>query len=189
MIPGRASVLALVAAALFATGCPNGAGLTCPNGQTFCGGRCIFVDNDPANCGGCGMACPGMLACIAGSCGCPQPLSNCGDVCVDENVDGNNCGGCGAACVSGMVCSGGSCAVTCGANLSQCGQSCVDTTIDPNHCGGCNVVCDPTMGQICCDSACVPAGTPDHCVGCAACPNGMVCDDFSGMSLMCGPPG
>src|SRR5690349_7731860 len=103
MIPGRLSVLPLVALALVLSGCPNGAGITCPNGQVLCGGQCVFPSSDPANCGGCGMACPGALACINGSCGCPQGLSNCNDVCVDENVDGNNCGACGQTCGPGLV--------------------------------------------------------------------------------------
>src|SRR5512141_1746255 len=114
---GRASVLALIVASLavavfFVAGCPNGAGITCPNGQTFCGGKCIFVGSDPANCGACGAVCPGSLVCISG--GCPTGLTDCADVCVDTNVDGDNCGSCGVACVAGLVCSAGMCEVTCG---------------------------------------------------------------------------
>src|SRR5262245_45106248 len=119
MISGRPSVLPLVTLVLLAADCPNRAGITCPNGQMFCGNRCIYVMNDPANCGGCGLACPGSLACINGTCGCPMPLSNCGNVCVDENVDGNNCGACGSSCQPGTVCSMAACAVTCGKNLKQ----------------------------------------------------------------------
>src|SRR6185312_9518227 len=121
MISGRASVLVLVAVSFFVAGCPNGAGLTCPNGQTFCGGQCIFVNNDPANCGACGNTCPGQLACIAGSCGCPQPLVNCGNVCVDANVDPNNCGACGTKCGTFQIC---------------CSGMCVDNGTD-QHCGSC----------------------------------------------------
>jgi len=159
----------------------NGAGITCPTGQMFCGGKCIYVASDPANCGGCGTVCPGALACINGTCGCPSGLSNCADVCVDENVDGNNCGSCGAVCVAGMVCSAGMCEVTCGPNLQQCGNSCRDTMNDPMSCGMCGHKCDPNM--ICCAGQCVLNDTEQHCGGCAPCPNvGDFCFD-AGMDL------
>src|SRR4051812_45791429 len=29
----------------------------CTAGMAFCGGSCISITNDPANCGGCGVAC------------------------------------------------------------------------------------------------------------------------------------
>ncbi len=189
-VPGRASVLALsatllvVAAMLLVAGCPNGAGITCPPGQTLCGARCIYVNSDPANCGGCGMACPGSLVCINGSCGCPPGLSNCVDVCVDENVDGNNCGGCGLACVAGQVCSAGMCELTCGPNLIQCGQSCIDIQNDPRNCGMCAHACD--RNNICCGGTCVLNDTPMHCGSCAPCPAGDFCSDFGpDMGLTC----
>ncbi|HXU73912.1 MAG TPA: MXAN_6577-like cysteine-rich protein [Polyangia bacterium] len=189
MISGRASVLVLVAVSFFVAGCPNGAGLTCPNGQTFCGGQCIFVNNDPANCGACGNTCPGQLACIAGSCGCPQPLVNCGNVCVDANVDGHNCGACGNSCGPGQVCSNGSCALSCAPNLLECGNACFDGNVDPNNCGACGTKCGTF--QICCSGMCVDNGTDQHCGSCAPCPNGMSCVDFGGSTggLMCGQPG
>jgi len=187
-IAGRVSLLlfALFGLTLFFTGCPNGAGITCPTGQNFCNGSCVFVGSDPANCGVCGKACPGALACINGSCGCPTGLTNCADVCVDENVDGNNCGSCGAACVAGMVCSSGMCEVTCGPNLQQCGNSCIDTQNDPRNCGMCQHACDAS--SICCSGACVPLGTNDHCGSCAPCMPGNFCVDPGGdMGLFCSP--
>jgi hypothetical protein len=138
-------------------------------GPTLCNGQCVFPTSDPANCGACGMRCPGALACINGTCGCPQGLTDCADVCVDTNVDGNNCGSCGATCVAGMVCSSGMCEVTCGANLQQCGNGCVDTQNDPKNCGMCQKACAPN--QICCSGTCVFDDTTEHCGGCAPCPN------------------
>lgn len=184
-IAGRASLLLFaIVAALFFVGCPNGAGITCPTGQNFCNGKCIYVTSDPQNCGGCGMACPGALACINGSCGCPGGLSNCADVCVDENVDGNNCGSCGAACVAGFVCSSGTCEVTCGANLQQCSQSCIDTQNDPRNCGMCQHACD--TNQICCAGQCVLDDTRDHCGSCAPCLATEFCFNAGGdMGLIC----
>ncbi|HEX9104006.1 MAG TPA: MXAN_6577-like cysteine-rich protein [Polyangia bacterium] len=184
--PGRASVLALVVSVLFVTGCPNSAGISCPTGQTLCGGRCIYVANDPANCGACGNVCPGSLVCISGACGCPMGLSNCANICVDENVDGNNCGGCGVGCVAGTVCSAGACAVTCGVNLTQCVQSCIDTQNDPQNCGMCGHACD--HNTICCAGNCVLNDTNAHCGSCAPCTAGMFCFDAGGdMGLTCSP--
>ena len=173
-IAGRASLqLALLGILVLQAGCPNGAGITCPTGQTFCGGKCIYVASDPANCGGCGTVCPGALACIDGSCGCPTGLSNCANVCVDENVDGNNCGSCGAVCVAGFVCSSGTCEVTCGPNLQQCSNSCIDTQNDPHNCGMCQHACGPF--EICCGGMCVGTGTNAHCGSCAPCMPGSFC--------------
>lgn len=172
LIRGRAFELLLVVVSLLA-GCPNGAGITCPNGQTFCNGKCIFVANDPANCGACGRACPGSLVCIAGSCGCPAGQLACADVCVDPNVDPDNCGGCGVACVAGQLCAGGTCAVTCGVNLTQCSALCIDTNNDPNNCGMCGHACNP--GEICCGGSCAVTGTEAHCMGCMPCMTGQFC--------------
>ncbi len=184
--PGRPFLLALVAGALLLAGCPNSAGITCPNGQNFCGGKCVYVASDPANCGGCGTVCPGSLACINGTCGCPTGLSSCADVCVDENVDGNNCGDCGIACVAGMVCSSGSCEVTCGPNLQQCGSSCLDTQNDPMNCGTCQNACGAF--QLCCAGTCVQSGTDNHCGSCAPCPSGAFCFSSGGdMGNYCSP--
>ncbi len=44
------------------------AGPTCPAGQAFCGGACIDVTADDANCGGCGVTCAGAQHCGGGAC-------------------------------------------------------------------------------------------------------------------------
>lgn len=83
----------------------------CPPYQKLCAGRCIPVANDPANCGGCGVACTGNTVCSAGACAndCPIPLTPCNHACVDTATDNDNCGGCGRKCGAGTGCSGGSC--------------------------------------------------------------------------------
>lgn len=46
-----------------------GLGHCCPVGQMYCGGSCIDVLSDNANCGGCGVACGGMTPyCSNGKC-------------------------------------------------------------------------------------------------------------------------
>jgi hypothetical protein len=154
---------------LTTAGCPNSAGITCPDGQMQCNGTCIGVTADGNNCGMCGRTCPAALACIAGECGCPGALKNCGDVCVDTAVDGRNCGDCGRPCGPSQVCSGGSCMVSCGSGLSNCNGQCINTMTDSNHCGMCGMPC----GQftICCGGSCVAPGTFEHCGSCTPCPN------------------
>src|SRR4051794_23848920 len=66
-----AYLLLFVAAGAVLAGCPNGVGVTCPPGTSFCKNRCVYLSNDPQNCGSCGNVCPGKLVCVAGVCGCP----------------------------------------------------------------------------------------------------------------------
>jgi hypothetical protein len=155
---------------LVAAGCPNSAGITCPDGQMACNGMCIGVAADVKNCGTCGHACPAALACINGECGCPGALKNCGDVCVDTAVDRANCGDCKRACDPGQICAGGSCAVSCTPNLTACPGTniCVDTRFDSANCGMCGMPCQPFT--ICCGGVCVSPGTALHCGSCAPCP-------------------
>lgn len=42
--------------------------LVCPTGKSDCGGRCVSLSVDPANCGACGTACGTGLACGNGTC-------------------------------------------------------------------------------------------------------------------------
>src|SRR5689334_7058005 len=133
-IVGRWQLGLLVVCALAFGGCPDGIGISCPVGQTLCNTQCVFASSDAANCGGCGVVCPGELACINGSCGCPGHQIDCNNVCTDQQVDANNCGGCGIVCGPGLVCSQGSCEPTCAPNLAQCGQSCFDVKMDRNNC-------------------------------------------------------
>jgi hypothetical protein len=47
---------------------PAPAELGCPFGQAFCGGGCIDITADPANCGYCGLVCGLNEQCIGGGC-------------------------------------------------------------------------------------------------------------------------
>ncbi len=76
---------------------------------TWCGGRCLDLSRDPANCGSCGRRCPADRLCRNGACSCPGCLD--GATC----ADGTSPGYCGRggnackACAPGQVCDGGVC--------------------------------------------------------------------------------
>ena len=61
----------------------------CPTGQAFCGGACIDIVNDEANCGSCGNTCSQGMPCIAGTCKCPATMKYCASSqsCIDENAN------------------------------------------------------------------------------------------------------
>ena len=42
-------------------------------GTQACGGRCVDVTRDSANCGACGLACPAGTECVLGACVEPLP--------------------------------------------------------------------------------------------------------------------
>ncbi|MEZ4339322.1 MAG: MopE-related protein [Sandaracinaceae bacterium] len=92
---------------------------------TCCSDGCQDIDNDPMNCGGCGVQCGAGEICVGGRCGCggvvasglgdeacPEPVGVggsqanvcCGDTCRDVTVDVNNCGGCGTVCGPAAIC-------------------------------------------------------------------------------------
>src|SRR4051812_10784288 len=55
----------------------------------MCEDRCVDLRTDPANCGGCGAACPADATCLEGRCvsGCPEGATRCDDRCVDLASD------------------------------------------------------------------------------------------------------
>jgi hypothetical protein len=97
------------------------------------------IQNDPANCGGCGNSCPANAICQAGQCycrdgytassnqciaaaapavtvagnGCPAGMSPCPDgYCYELASSPANCGSCGNSCPSGLTCSASACTAT-----------------------------------------------------------------------------
>lgn len=133
----------------------------CGEGLTDCGGSCVDLSADMANCGACGAICESSLvgvACIAGECvrtSCPAALPlQCGETaedCVDPMTDPTNCGGCGIVC--GGECIGGLCgAFECGSGNIVCGGFCANPSVDPNNCGGCGIVCGD--GLTCFEGVC-----------------------------------
>lgn len=75
----------------------------CSNGTICCDGACLDTESDPANCSGCGHACPEGWGCCKGFCTPPNSVDLatlfyfCDGQC-GYDFDAN-CGACGAACV------------------------------------------------------------------------------------------
>lgn len=174
-----------------------------------CGGVESDVLTNPANCGGCGNACPGT--CVQGqcqggtvSCGVGTPdVCACGSttVCTDFRDDPANCGQCGNVCFVGQVCEHGSCeGCTSVGAPDQCGSVCTSFQGDPFHCGGCGVPC---ASGLCVAGKCL-ACTEDapeecggvctklltdaaNCGGCGnICPAGVPCQDGQCAGIVCG---
>ena len=83
----RAGVMGVVVAGAVAAGLAGcNEEIVCPAGQRDCGGACVDVALDAANCGACGKTCNAGEACRAGSC-----------------TD------CASACGAGQTCEGGVC--------------------------------------------------------------------------------
>jgi len=78
-------------------------GGACPTGTSLCGGMCVAVSSDRANCGTCGNACAAGEVCVDGACSvvCPTGQTECTGVCADTMADRRHCGSCGNACATG----------------------------------------------------------------------------------------
>jgi hypothetical protein len=105
----------------------------CGTGYTDCGGTCLDLTSDTANCGACGTACDEGIACCGGICCRNDYEVCCGGACIDLEFDDWNCGGCGQECPGGLRC---------------CGSRCRDLSDDDRRCGGCSHDC-ATMGGTC----------------------------------------
>jgi hypothetical protein len=134
-----------------------GGGTNCGN-LTDCGnGVCADTQNDPANCGACGTACPTGQLCSQGQCGtnCGGGTTDCGGTCVNTQNDTQNCGACGTVCGTGEVCAQGVCSFDCTGGLTKCGTPpvCTNPQNDPANCGTCGNQCP--SGQLCNTGTCI----------------------------------
>jgi hypothetical protein len=82
---------------------PLSAATTC----TPCGTKCVDLQTDPQNCGGCNQVAP-TGKCVDGAPACPSGLTLCGRDCVDTATSPQNCGGCGRMCIT-PTCNNGQC--------------------------------------------------------------------------------
>ena len=152
-------------------------GPECPPGTNQCRTGCVNLQNDPSNCGGCGVVCSSsgtsaarcvggrcVAPCRPGSIDCDGQLANGCEV--DPLSDRTNCGGCRRLCPSDQICVGGACASPgCPPTPFNmvCGGLCVDTRFDAAHCGECSAECLSAGGPlaVCFEGACgrCPLGT------------------------------
>jgi hypothetical protein len=147
--------------------------------NTVADGCEINTNNDPNNCGGCGIKCNianGTAACVNGMCKvgtCNSGFTDC-----DNNPangcetatgsDVNNCGVCGKVCNvpnATASCTGGICTVgACNAGWTDCNNQPVDgcevhTSVDVNNCGSCGKQCSVAHGSAGCNMGnCTVAG-------------------------------
>jgi hypothetical protein len=133
---------------------------TCPSSPSLvCGTN---LDNDPENCGACGVSCNGFdglnlnARCVKGAClfecaikavGGLQIFRDCNDLLddgceTDVGGDARNCGSCGHACTAGERCILGKCG--CPQGQVDCEGRCINTQSDDQNCKSCGNVCqDP----------------------------------------------
>jgi hypothetical protein len=131
----------------------------CPTGQSWCYSTCVDEQNDPANCGGCGVACAGGQYCSGGRCvySCGAGETACTYGCADLQTDTSNCGWCGHTCGVNQYCSSGSCITGspgCPAGENYCpGYGCTNLQTDWGACGACGNSCDSP--PFCTDVGCI----------------------------------
>ena len=144
--------LALVMALL--SGCNKD--LVCPVGEVDCGGRCVSLLSDAANCGACGTACGALEACSAGTCDCAAGVAVCDGACTDLARDPQHCGACETACGAADYCTTQgdvtACMAACPSGFTACARACVELGTDRLHCGACGNACG--AGESCRDGGC-----------------------------------
>ncbi|HSD18940.1 MAG TPA: MXAN_6577-like cysteine-rich protein [Anaeromyxobacter sp.] len=144
--------LALVMALL--SGCNKE--LVCPVGEVDCGGRCVSLLSDAANCGACGTACGALEACSAGTCDCAPGVAVCDGACTDLARDPQHCGACETACGAADYCTTQgdvtACTDACPSGFTACARTCVELGTDRLHCGACGNACG--AGESCRDGGC-----------------------------------
>jgi hypothetical protein len=130
--------------------------LVCPVGEVDCGGSCVSLLSDEANCGACGSACGALEVCSAGSCGCEPGVAVCGGACTDLARDPQHCGACETACGATAYCTTQgdvtACTDACPQGFTACGRACVELATDRQNCGACGNACG--AGETCRDGAC-----------------------------------
>jgi len=137
----------------------------CSAGLDKCGNSCVDWARDSANCGGCGVACKGGTACLAGKCQCPIGQKSCDGQCSTLNSK-EHCGSCEQACGANQICAVTTCIAEtepCPDGLTRCGDACADLQKTPSTCGTCDIACAPA--QECTAGECVCPAADPGCLG------------------------
>ena len=174
---------------------PTGSGTVppappCPRGQTLCGGACVDLMTDAANCGRCDRRCQLYGVCSNGTCRCTNDCSNSEATCCPQGfcicagpphywIHAGHCQGVGelgpiSSCPADTTpCTGPRCRACCPSN----------STCDPST-GTC--LCDPAAGNCRQFGQCPPGA--DYCTsGSGTCGNGGFClQPFDGGATRCG---
>jgi hypothetical protein len=176
---------------------PDAASGRCPcQGQlTHCGEACVDLRRDPANCGGCGVACPTGQTCRGGACvysggngggpdangDCPAGQATCGrQGCIDVASDTANCGACRHVCPSpapgtcqgAAVCTNGVCGFAPVAAGTVCRPAAGPCDL-PEVCDGASLACPIdafAQTTVECRPSAGPCDVAEYCTGAAACP-------------------
>lgn len=164
----RFSSASALATLLLITACGSPiVGAECRPGFTICDGRCVDLQNDPAQCGSCGNGC-GAFQCKAGTCttkrrpdaGTDAGMSHADAGTMDAGKMPRRDAGKGGLAEAGTGRGGSSTPFSpdggfkfpdptvplgCGIGLTSCGGMCVDTQVDTSHCGDCGTACKADM--------------------------------------------
>lgn len=124
----------------------------CETAEAWLGPEWTNLDDDPANCGACGVTCTEDEACTDGICTCLW----------DTNTDPEHCGACGNACGEGASCVDGEC---------ECP---FDTETDDANCGQCGNACGDRYSCVAGTCECDPDVVAENPSACDGCPDGYV---------------
>jgi hypothetical protein len=156
----------------------------CPSGQRSCNGKCINIENDPNNCGGCNYKCDANASCQLGQCICPiQGDRDCNGVCVDTSTDPQNCGGCGNWFASpDQTCEQGRC--FCGVHICEPNTRCTSCASQAINCGP--LCCSD--GYLNCGQVGCVLNDEKNCGACGhKCRRGQKCDTQDGVGTCIRP--
>jgi len=97
LLVGLGAMAGITFAMASSTACTATVTVSCPGSLVACGSDCVDTQNDPTNCGDCGIDC-GVDECIGGVCttiSCVDDNNPCsvdGDCCSDFCATDGNCG-------------------------------------------------------------------------------------------------